>query len=254
MTMSKIQFSLLLAGLLSCSSATANSQNLAESLMKLRGDVERLDSSIVSEKESYTASIRSLHRQKDDLTSVVAREELSIKQTRQELDKVRKEIKEASKNSEGLKPLLVDAIEKLRQNIKNSLPFKTNERLADIDKIEEQIKTDLVTPQKGLALVWNAYTDAMRMTKENGLFKQTIKLDGEDRLAEVARVGTTMLFFKTPDDEVGYAQKNTAGYSYKKAQTKEQKEHILALFDAFKKQIRTGYFTLPNALPRMETK
>jgi len=146
--MSKIQFSLLLAGLLSCSSATANSQNLAESLMKLRGDVERLDSSIVSEKESYTASIRSLHRQKDDLTSVVAREELSIKQTRQELDKVRKEIKEASKNSEGLKPLLVDAIEKLRQNIKNSLPFKTNERLADIDKIEEQIKTDLVTPQK----------------------------------------------------------------------------------------------------------
>lgn len=252
--MSKTKLSVLLAVLLSCSSVGANSQNLAQSLMKLRADVERLDSSIVSEKESYSASIRSLLRQKDDLTSVVAREELSIKQTRQELDKVRKEITEASKNSEGLKPLLVEAIERLRANITTALPFKTADRLADINKIDEQIKSDLVTPQKGLALVWNAYTDAMRMTKENGLFKQTIKLDGEDRLAEVARVGTVMLFFKTPDDEVGYAQKSATGYSYKKAQTKEQQEQILSLFDAFKKQIRTGYFTLPNALLSMETK
>jgi hypothetical protein len=254
MTMSKTKLSVLLAVLLSCSNATASSQNLAESLMKLRADVERLDSAIVSEKESYSASIRSLLRQKDDLTSVVAREELNIKQTRQELDKVRKEITEASKNSEGLKPLLVEAVEKLRINIQNSLPFKTNDRLADLAKIEEQIKNDLVTPQKGLALVWNAYTDAMRMTKENGLFKQTIKLDGEDRLAEIARVGTMMLFFKTPDNEVGYVQKNATEYSYKKAQTKESKEQILALFDAFKKQIRTGYFTLPNAVLSMETK
>jgi len=254
MTMSKTKLSLLLAGLLSCSSATANSQNLAESLMKLRADVERLDSAIVSEKESYSASIRSLLRQKDDLTSVVAREELAIKQTRQELDKVRKEIIEASKNSEGLKPLLLEAIEILRTNINNSLPFKTNDRLADIAKIEEQIQNDLVTPQKGLALVWNSYTDALRMTKENGLFKQTIKLDGEDRLAEVARIGTVMLFFKTPDNEVGYVQKSADGFVYKKTETKEQKEQVLALFDAFKKQIRTGYFTLPNALLSMETK
>ena len=252
--MSKTKLSVLLTVLLSCSSAQANSQNLAESLMKLRADVERLDSAIISEKESYSASIRSLLRQKDDLTSVVAREELSIKQTRQELDKVRKEITEASKNSEGLKPLLVEAVEKLRTNIENSLPFKTSDRLADLSKIEEQIKNDLVTPQKGLALVWNSYTDAMRMTKENGLFKQTIKLDGEDRLAEVARVGTMMLFFKTPDNEVGYVQKSATGYGYKKAQTKENKEQILALFDAFKKQIRTGYFTLPNAVLSMETK
>ena len=252
--MSKTKLSVLLAVLLSCSSATANSQNLAESLMKLRADVERLDSAIVSQKESYSASIRSLLRQKDDLTSVAAREELSIKQTRQELDKVRKEIKEASKNSEGLKPLLLEAVEKLRANVKSSLPFKTNARLEDLDKIQEQIQTDLVTPQKGLALVWNAYTDAMRMTKENGLFKQTINLDGEDRLAEIARVGTMMLFFKTPDNEVGYVQKNATGHSYKKAQTKESKEQILALFDAFKKQIRTGYFTLPNAVLSMETK
>ena len=252
--MSKIKLSILLGVLLSCSSAQASSQNLAESLMKLRADVERLDSAIVSEKESYSASIRSLLRQKDDLSSVVAREELAIKQTQQELDKVRKEITEASKNSEGLKPLLLQAIERLQANIESSLPFKTQARLADLAKTKEQIETDLVTPQKGLALIWNAYTDAARMTKENGLFKQTISLNGEDRLAEIARVGTMMLFFKTPDDQVGFVKKDANGYSYSQAQTKESKEQILSLFDAFKKQIRTGYFTLPAAILSMETK
>jgi hypothetical protein len=254
MTMSKTKLSIALSLLLSYSAASANSQNLAESLMKLRADVERLDSAIVSEKETYSASIRSLLRQKDDLSSVVAREELAIKQTRQDLDKVRKEITEASKNSEGLKPLLLEALATLESNIQSSLPFKTKERLADLAKIKEQIETDLVTPQKGLALVWNSYTDAMRMTKENGLFKQTITLGGEDRLAEIARVGTMMLFFKTPDDEVGYAIKDAKGYSYQKAQTKQAQEQILTLFDAFKKQIRTGYFTLPAAILSMETK
>jgi len=252
--MSKTKITLALGVMLCCSSLSASSQNLAESLMKLRADVERLDSAIVEEKTTYNSSLRSLMRQKDDLSAVVAREDLQIKQTQQDLDKIRKEISEASKNSEGLKPLLLEALDALSQNIQESIPFKTDARLADVAKIKDQIQQDLVSPQKGLALTWNAYTDSMRMTKENGLFKQTITLNGEDRLAEIARVGTMMLFFKTPDEEVGYALKSGSVYSYTKVQDKAQKEQILALFDAFKKQIRTGYFTLPNALLSMETK
>jgi len=252
--MSKTKITLALGVMLCCSSLSASSQNLAESLMKLRADVERLDSAIVEEKTTYNSSLRSLMRQKDDLSAVVAREDLQIKQTQQDLDKIRKEISEASKNSEGLKPLLLEALDALSQNIQESIPFKTDARLADVAKIKDQIQQDLVSPQKGLALTWNAYTDSMRMTKENGLFKQTITLNGEDRLAEIARVGTMMLFFKTPDEEVGYALKSASAYSYTKVQDKAQKEQILALFDAFKKQIRTGYFTLPNALLSMEAK
>ena len=216
--------------------------------MQLRADVEALDSSIADEKDAYKASMKSLLRQKDDLESVIAREDLKIKQIQQELSKVRKEIKEAGKNSEGLKPLLIDALDMLEANIKNSIPFKTEDRVADVRKIKEQIETDLVTPQKALALTWNAYGDAIRMTKENGIFKQTIQLNGEDRLAEVARVGTMMMFFKTPDETVGYVSKDAKGWYYKEAVSKEEQEQIIALFDAFKKQIRSGYFTLPNAI------
>lgn len=222
--------------------------------MKLRADVETLDSKITQDKDTYKSSMRSLMRQKDDLESVIAREDLKIKQIKQELSKVAKEIKENSKNTKGLKPLLLEALNALETNIKESIPFKTQDRLRDVAKIKEQIATDLVTPQKGLALTWNAYADAIRMTKENGIFKQTITLDNKQRLAEVARIGTMMMFFKTPDDTVGYVSKDDSGYYYKKELNSDAQKQILALFDAFKKQIRSGYFKLPNALLSMETK
>ncbi|MBU1217021.1 DUF3450 domain-containing protein [bacterium] len=252
--MSKITVSIALSLLLGASAVTANSDNMAESLMKLRAQVEQLDSSITDEKENYRASMKSLLRQKDDLESIVAREDLKIKQIEQELAKVKQEITEGSKNSLGLKPLLENALTLLEENVKASLPFKTQERLADIAQIKEQIQNDLVSPQKGLALTWNAYGDAIRMTKENGLFKQTITLGGKDKLAEVARVGTMMMYFKTPDNVVGYANKDAKGWYYKEAVSKEEQEQILYLFDSFKKQIRTGYFTLPNAIVMGENK
>lgn len=244
----KTTISLALSLLLSVTTLSANSENMATSLMQLRADVEELDSSISDEKDSYKASMKSLSRQKDDLESVIAREDLKIKQIQQELSKVRKEIKEAGKNSEGLKPLLLEALTMLENNIKSAIPFKTKDRLADVAKIKQQIESDLITPQKGLALTWNAYGDAIRMSKENGIFKQTITLDGEDRLAEVARVGTMMMFFKTPDENVGYVSRDAKGWYYKEAVSKEDKDQILNIFDAFKKQIRSGYFTLPNAI------
>ncbi len=222
--------------------------------MKIRAEVEQLDASINDEKDTYKAGMNSLLRQKNDLESVVAREDLTIKQLERELDKVRKEIKEAGKNTEGLKPIVFNALDMMKENIQASLPFKTAERISDIEKIRSQLESDLITGQKALALTWNAYGDAIRMSKENGLFKQTITVKGEDRLAEVARIGTVAMYFKLPDNTVGYASKDVNGWFYKEAVAKKEQEQILALFDSFKKQIRSGYFTLPNAIAMTEVK
>ncbi|PHR59569.1 MAG: hypothetical protein COA44_01105 [Arcobacter sp.] len=252
--MRKSMLSIAVVVALSTTTLFASIQNMAESLMKIRGDVEVLDASITDERDTYKASMSSLLRQKNDLESVISREDLKIKQIQRELDSVRKEIKEVGKNTEGLKPLLMNALNMIEDNIKASLPFKTQDRLADIEKIKTQLQTDLITPQKALALTWNAYADSIRMTKENGIFKQTITIDGQDRLAEVARIGTVAMFFKLPDDTVGQVSKDATGWYYKEAISKKDQEQILALFDSFKKQIRSGYFTLPNTIVMTEVK
>jgi len=252
--MSKTMLSIAVITVLGTTTLFASSENMAESLMKIRADVEQLDASINDEKDTYKAGMSSLLRQKSDLESVVAREDLNIKQIERELDKVRKEIKEAGKNTEGLKPIVLKALAMMEESIKASLPFKTQDRIADIEKIRSQLENNLITGQKALALTWNAYGDAIRMSKENGLFKQTIRFKSQDRLAEVARIGTIAMYFKLPDDTVGYVTKDTKGWFYQETVSKKEQEQILALFDSFKKQIRSGYFTLPNAIVMTETK
>ena len=243
----------LVTALFSSSLLFANSvEHMAESLIKLRAEVETLDSQLKDDKDTYKGSMRSLVTQKNSLEATIAREDLKIKQIDAELSKVKKEIKEASKNSQGLKPLVLEALTIIENNVVSSIPFKTTDRLRDIKNIRSQLESDLVTPQKALALTWNVYGDAIRMTKENGLFKQTITINNKERLAEVARIGTVMMYFKTPNNEVGYVVKDAHGYNYQVEQNKENQEEILALFDAFKKQIRSGYFQLPNALLSME--
>ncbi len=245
-----------LAGSLICSSMLlANTEeNMAESLMKLRAEVENLNTQIQDEKDETKASMRSLVMEKNELEATIGRENLKIKQIEQEMAKVKKEIAAASKNSEGIKPVVQQAIADLKVYISAELPFKTADRLADIERIETQLNEDLIAPQKALAFVWNSYADEIRMTKENGLFKQTIQLDGKDRLVEVARLGTVMMYFMTPDARVGYVVKDAKGWFYTESINKEQKDQIIALFDAFHKQIRTGYFTVPNALVKAEVK
>ena len=222
--------------------------------MKLRAEVEQLDSSIADEKDTFKGSMKSFRLQKNDLEAMVAREDLRMKQLTAEMGKVKKEVQEAGKNSVGLKPLVLEALARLQARIQTQIPFKTSDRIDDVTRIEEQLKKDEITAQKALALTWNSYGDAIRMSKENGIFKQTIELNGQDRLADVARIGTMMMFFMTPNDEVGYVVKDQQGWQYKQAINKEEMEQINVLFDAFKKQIRTGYFTLPNALVVTEAK
>jgi len=247
---------LLLAGSLTCGTAliAGTEDNMAQSLMQLRAEVEKLNTQIQDEKDDTKAAMRSLVLEKNELDATIGREDLKIKQLEQEIGKVKKQIEAASKNSEGIKPVVLEAVANLKARISNELPFKTAERLEDVERIETQMNDGLLTPQKALAQVWNSYADEVRMSRENGLFKQTIQLDGKDRLAEVARLGTVMMYFMTPDDRVGYVAKDGNGWFYKEEVSKEGKDQILALFDAMHKQIRTGYFTLPNAIAKSEVK
>ena len=86
------------------------------------------------------------------------------------------------------------------------------------------------------------------MTKEIGNLKQEITLDGKATIAKIAKVGSVMMFFATPDDRIGYVKQDGNKYSYIVATDSTERDQIIDLFDALQKQIRTGYFTLPNAL------
>ncbi len=239
---------LLSVSVVSSSLAAIDNEKLANSIIKLRGDVEELYSQIKDNKQRYTSEMKSLSMQTTDTEAQINRKETSIKLAQNKLQEIQGKIKETSSANSNIKPLIKEALMLLENSIIEGLPFRVTERIADLKKIQADLNDNQITSEKALALVWAAYDDAIRVTKEIGLFKQEITLNGHNVLAKIAKLGSVAIFFSTPSDELGFTMKTDKGYEYKVITDPKDKEKIVALFDALQKQIRTGFFTLPNGL------
>jgi hypothetical protein len=64
----------------------------------------------------------------------------------------------------------------------------------------------------------------------------------------VAKVGAVMLFFRTADGRVGAARYGSGGWRFEAFEDEVQQKQVLAYFDSLGKQIRQGWFELPNVL------
>ncbi len=241
--------SLLTATLLTPHTLYAKADDsMVESLMKLRSQVESLHSQIQDNQDEFVSSMKSLSLQKSDFEAQINRQVTQLKKIDQEMKQAQNLIKKRSSKTEGLNPMIIKAVDELDNVIKESIPFKVALRRDDIKEIKTELQANLITPEQALSKTWNSYDDMLRMSSENGLFKQTITLAGKEKLAEVVKLGTVMLFFKLPTGEVGYAKKESGKYHYVQELDELRQKQIYTLFDAMKKQIRTGYFTITYPL------
>ena len=240
-----VSASIVLSGSQLCA---ADNSELVKSIMKLRADVEGLYSKIDENKDNYKAQMKSYAMQAADNEAQINRKETALKVADAEAKKLEVQIAEKGASANDLKPMLTTALTHLKKIISEGLPFKTEERLADIAKIESDLSKGNISQEKALSLVWASYDDILRMTKEIGIFKQQIKIGDEEKLAKVAKIGTAMMFFMTPDEQAGYVENNEGVYTFVVVNDEKAKAEIQTLFDALQKQIRTGYFSLPNAL------
>ena len=245
----KIIYSLALSATLLASSLTANTnEKLVNSIISLRGDVENLYTNIKENKEGYHSEMKSLSMQITDTEAQINRKNTSIKLAQSELNKITRKIKETSSGNSEIKPLVLNALDLLEKSINEGIPFMLEARVADLHKIKSDLEIGLITNEKALLLTWTSYDDTIRVTKEIGLFKQEINIKGKKVLAQIAKLGSVAMFFSTPSNEVGFVVKDANKYDYKQITNPEDIKKIVVLFDALQKQIRTGYFELPNAL------
>jgi len=221
---------------------------LAESLIKLRAEVEQLNNDVELTRQEARVQAASLAAQRAELQAGVGRAELNVRKLREDLAKREAEAGDAGVAGETLKPVLLAALDGLRQHIVTGIPFKQTERLAELDELKRQLEAGTLAPPRAANRLWAFYEDEFRITRENGIYSQTIKLDGADVLADVAKVGSMMLFFKLSDGRVGAARKSGNDWRFEVLTDPADSKRVLAYFDALGKQIRQGWFELPNAL------
>ena len=240
--------------LVASSPALAESvEAFAQRLATLRGEVEALSGELSSLTAEGRDEQRSLARQKADLELELKKEETRAAKIQAAVGQKRQVIEKDQGRDAKLAPAFERNLELVRGYVKRSLPFRRDERMAALEKLEGQVKSGLLTAPKGLSRLWTFVEDEFRLSRENGLYQQTITIEGNEQLADVVRVGAVMLLFKTQDGQVGFARLDNGRYAYQVLDNPEEQKQVRTLFDSFRKQIRAGYFQLPNTIANPKT-
>jgi hypothetical protein len=218
---------------------------LSSDLSRMRGEVENLTTDLAAKKEEFRSRLRSLATQKTDLEMELQREELRLRQFKEAQAKQRARVARNEERKHTLKPTLLKSIGLIRDAVRAGLPFQKHERAGDLDKLERQLQEGTLSSPTALARLWGKVQDEFRLGRENGLYRQVIQVNGTEMLAEVVRVGMVFLLFKTRDGHYGRALKKGDRWTYRLYQDRDDIERAAALFDAFKKRIRVGFFELP---------
>jgi hypothetical protein len=222
---------------------------LATRLIHMRGQVDELQSELNLKREEHKNRMSYLTAQLAEMEANRDREALRIRQLEQELAQMREEVTAAGATSESLTPIVLDYLERLRTQVRNGFPFKVGERLSELDEIESQLNSGVVTAHRAFNRLWAFVEDELRITRENAIYTQPINLAGEQVLVDVAKLGNAMMYFRTRDLRYGRAIETTSGWRFELLDSASDQELVARLFDSLRKQIRQGYFQLPKALP-----
>ena len=236
---------LALAAAGSAAAAPSDADALAQRLITLRGEVEQLNGELDLLREEQRTALAALNAQKAELEAGVERQQLAAREARQKLDAQQNAGQAAGVAGAALKPLLLAATESLAAQVRAGVPFKIEERAGELQAYRTQLENGSLPPQRAVNRLWAFYEDEFRLTRENSLHAQTIALGEERVLADVAKLGSMALYFRTQDGRVGLAERAADGWHFVTLQDEAAKAQVLALFDSLGKQIRQGYFELP---------
>ncbi len=222
-------------------------ENLSNKLIELRSEVEQLNNEINFAKDEHKQEMNYLWTQKNDIQAELDRNSKSLQKLQVQLDKKIAENAKKGSSSEELKPLFMQQVDQVYEYINTSIPFKKSQRIADLKDLKDQVNQNLISTQRGFNKLWALIEDEIRLTKETGLYKQTIAIEGEDekKLVDIVRLGMMNIYFSTPEGEHGQLVRTNNNWVFEISENDEDKKQISELFDSLGKQVRTGLFTLP---------
>ena len=229
--------------------AQQSMDSLAEQLITLRGQVDELQNELNIRREEHKNRMAYLTAQLTEIEANRDREALRVEQLQSDLDEMRAEVADAGVSSEALMPFLLDQIAALRLQVSGGFPFKVQDRLNELDELETQLNTGVITAQRGVNRLWAFIEDEFRISRENAIYSQSIPLDGSSVLVDVAKLGSVIMYFRTRDLEYGKAIHGPNGWRFQLFESATERDMAARLFDSLRKQIRQGYFELPPALP-----
>ena len=238
--------SLSLTGFPASAAQSSSIDKLTVELVRLRNEVEALNEEIESSKETQRSELKALSIQKSELEADIQRQRLGNRQVKDKISIIKKQLAGAGLEKDGRKEELLKSIQNIENYISSTMPFKQKKRLSELEKIKSGISSETMTLELGFNRLWNFVEDEFRLSKENGIFRQKILVDGSEYLAQVVRLGMIAMFYKIDGQALGSAVNENGTWAFKPFENRAHKKQVEQLFASFKKQVRTGEFRIPN--------
>ena len=93
-----------------------------------------------------------------------------------------------------------------RSWLDRSLHYRMTERTERLDQIVDSVHAGVVSPLGGIARVWNLLHDEHQLCTDYGLDRQSLVVEGQPMLVDVARLGMVALYIRLPDGRAGYVR------------------------------------------------
>ena len=215
----------------------------AEQLAALRTEVAQLSSELAVERESLRGQLRALDVERAELQGQTRRETLRQSELHAALAAKRDELAVNDEASDGLRPVVLAGLDELEAAVRDGLPYRTDDRLAAIEELRGGLLDGDLRPEKALGRSWALVEDELRLTRETALDRQVVALPTGNERVEVARVGMVALYARRADGQFLRATRSAHGWSWTDV---PESEPVANLFDALSKQVRSGWFPLPD--------
>lgn len=230
----------------SCVVYAAPPTDLAEVLVGLRSEVEQLGDDITMLRQEMREETLRLRQQNAELEGEKRRAQTRLKRIALIRAQVEEKNAAMADKDRDLIPMVEESAQHLLAYIDGSIPFRKEERRKAVLDVQKDVANKQIPASEAASRLWGYAQDEMRLTRESGIYRQTITLGQDDILADVLRLGMNGLFFKTPDERYGRVVREQDTWNYLEYKDQETQRQVSLLFDAFKKQVRTGYFEIPT--------
>jgi hypothetical protein len=232
--------------------SAADPEELAKRLSALRTDIEELSETLDLEREELRGELRALELRKTELEARIRQEEARVEELERAVERQREVLAADEVADEALTPVLLEALDTLEAAIGGGLPYRLDERRAELVQLRKQVEDRTLDPRRGLSRVWQFVEDELRLTRENTVDRQELTLPDGRRLVQVARLGMVGMFWRSDDGQYGMAVREDAGWGWQTLTDEVAIEQVDGLFEALRKQIRVGWHELPWILPEVQ--
>lgn len=116
-----------------------------------------------------------------------------------------RQINEFGDLERGIVPLLIDMVDDLEQFIELDLPFRLDERRANIERLRDLMERSDVTVAERYRQVMATYQHEVALGRNIESYSGGLNIAGENHTVDFFRVGRVLLAYRTPDrEESGY--------------------------------------------------